>query len=68
MLALNAQTAHKAERPERVIQFGEGNFLRAFADWMFSIMNEQTGFNGNVVVVQTTIKDKLEKFRRQDCL
>lgn len=68
MLALNAQTAHKAERPERVIQFGEGNFLRAFADWMFSIMNEQTGFNGNVVVVQPTIKDKLEKFRRQDCL
>ena len=30
---LNRHTAPKAEAPERVIQFGEGNFLRAFVDW-----------------------------------
>ncbi|MDR0386843.1 MAG: tagaturonate reductase [Treponema sp.] len=39
-------------RPERVLQFGEGNFLRAFADWQIDILNEKTDFNGNIVVVQ----------------
>jgi tagaturonate reductase len=39
-------------RPEKVLQFGEGNFLRAFVDWQIDIANSKTGFNGNVVVVQ----------------
>ena len=34
------------------MQFGEGNFLRAFVDWLVDITNEKTGFNGNVVLVQ----------------
>lgn len=38
--------------PERVIQFGEGNFLRAFADWMIHLLNQQNLFNGRVVVAQ----------------
>ena len=37
-------------RPERVIQFGEGGFLRGFVDWMLQKINETTDFNGNVVV------------------
>ena len=37
--------------PERVLQFGEGNFLRAFVDHFIDIMNERTGFNGKVVAV-----------------
>ena len=40
------------DRPVRVLQFGEGNFLRAFVDWHFDILNEKTDFNGNIVVVQ----------------
>ncbi|MDR4949813.1 tagaturonate reductase [Neobacillus cucumis] len=40
------------EYPEKVIQFGEGNFLRAFADWIIDKMNKETNFNGSVVVVQ----------------
>lgn len=44
--------------PERVIQFGEGNFLRAFADWMIHLLNEKNLFNGRVVVAQP-IKDGL---------
>ncbi len=40
------------EAPERVLQFGEGNFLRAFADYFIDILNEKTGFNSKVVVVQ----------------
>ncbi|MDR2103448.1 MAG: tagaturonate reductase [Treponema sp.] len=39
-------------RPERVIQFGEGNFLRAFVDWQIDLINEKAGFNGNVVIIQ----------------
>lgn len=31
----------KAERPIRAVQFGTGNFLRAFADWMLEIVNEK---------------------------
>ena len=37
--------------PERVLQFGEGNFLRAFTDHFIDVMNEKAGFNGKVVVV-----------------
>ena len=40
------------QRPERILQFGEGNFLRAFVDWMIDILNEQGDFDGNVVAVQ----------------
>lgn len=39
------------DAPERVLQFGEGNFLRAFTDCFVDIMNEKAGFNGKVVVV-----------------
>lgn len=38
--------------PERVLQFGEGNFLRAFADVFIDEMNERAGFRGKVAVVQ----------------
>lgn len=40
------------EAPERVLQFGEGNFLRAFVDYFIDEMNEKAGFNGKVVLVQ----------------
>ena len=38
--------------PERVLQFGEGNFLRAFVDYWFDLMNEKAGFCGKVVAAQ----------------
>ena len=40
------------EAPERVLQFGEGGFLRAFADHFIDEMNQRSGFCGKVVVVQ----------------
>ncbi|MEH7083833.1 tagaturonate reductase [Neobacillus drentensis] len=40
------------EYPEKVIQFGEGNFLRGFVDWKIDKMNKEANFNGSVVVVQ----------------
>lgn len=38
--------------PEKVLQFGEGNFLRAFADYFIDVLNEKTGWNGKIVAVQ----------------
>ncbi|MGI5924303.1 MAG: tagaturonate reductase [Lentisphaeria bacterium] len=38
--------------PVRAVQFGEGNFLRAFIDWMLQQMNKQGKFNGMVRIVQ----------------
>lgn len=32
--------------PEKVLQFGEGGFLRAFIDYFIDMMNEKAGFNG----------------------
>jgi tagaturonate reductase len=40
------------EAPERVLQFGEGNFLRAFVDYFIDVMNEKAGFNSKAVLVQ----------------
>ena len=68
MEKLNSSTAHKASRPERVIQFGEGNFLRAFVDWIISNMNEKTDFNGSVVVVQPIEKGMVDLLNSQDGL
>ena len=36
----------------KVLQFGEGNFLRGFFDWMVQRMNERAGFGGRVRIVQ----------------
>ncbi len=50
---LNRTTASRPQtRPVKVLQFGEGNFLRAFVDWMVDVANEKTGFNGAVQIVQ----------------
>lgn len=40
------------EMPERVIQFGEGNFLRAFVDFMFNEINAKDLFTGGITLVQ----------------
>ena len=38
--------------PEKVLQFGEGNFLRAFVNYWFDVANEKAGWNGKCVLVQ----------------
>ncbi len=40
------------DAPERILQFGEGNFLRAFVDYFVDMMNERCGFNSKIVLVQ----------------
>ena len=39
-------------RKESILQFGEGNFLRAFVDWQVDIANEKINFDSNVVIIQ----------------
>lgn len=40
------------DAPEKVLQFGEGNFLRAFVNYWFDVSNEKVGWNGKCVLVQ----------------
>ena len=56
--------------PERVVQFGEGNFLRAFADHFIDEMNEKAGFNTKVVLVQPRggHPEAADRFAEQDGL
>ncbi|MBE0335259.1 tagaturonate reductase [Paenibacillus sp. 23TSA30-6] len=54
--------------PERVLQFGEGNFLRAFVDWQFDKMNKLADWNTGVVIVQPQAGGLVEKLNEQDGL
>ena len=58
----------KPIRPERVIQFGEGGFLRGFVDWMLQKLNDQTDFNGSVVVVQPIEQGMCDALEEQNCV
>jgi tagaturonate reductase len=54
--------------PERVLQFGEGNFLRSFADWMLNAMNAQGLFGGRAAVVQPIARGSADTLNEQDGL
>lgn len=57
------------ELPEKAIQFGEGNFIRGFIDWMIHQMNKKSLFNGKVIAVQPTPHGKvIPKINTQDGL
>ena len=66
--SLNKLTAPKSVMPEKIIQFGEGNFLRAFVDWIVWNMDQKTNFNGSVVVVQPIERGMADWLNGQDCL
>ena len=68
MKALNKQTAPKSSASEKIIQFGEGNFLRAFVDWIIWQKNQKTDFNASVVVVQPIEVGMTDVLSGQDCL
>ena len=58
----------KKERRERVIQFGEGGFLRGFVDWMIAKMNDVTDFDTSVVVVQPIADGMCDILSSQNCV
>ncbi|MCH5271924.1 MAG: tagaturonate reductase [Lachnospiraceae bacterium] len=67
MEVLNKKMTGKKERPIRVVQFGEGNFLRAFVDYMIDIANEQGKFDGDIVLIKPIEFGNLDNFHKQDC-
>ncbi len=54
--------------PERILQFGQGNFLRAFANWMIHEMNHKANFDSGVVVIKPREKGSIETLNNQDGL
>ncbi len=48
----NLNEINKPQRPVKVLQFGEGGFLRGFVDWMLQKLNDAKLWNGSVVVAQ----------------
>ena len=68
MKQLNRTTASANQYPTKVIQFGEGNFLRAFVDWIIWNTNQKTDFNAGVVVVQPIERGMVDMLNAQDGL
>ncbi len=68
MQLLNKDITHPIDRPVKVAQFGEGNFLRAFVDYMIDIANEKGLFNGSIVLIRPIgFGDLDHMFLDQDC-
>jgi tagaturonate reductase len=68
MIVLNRKTKEASTYTERILQFGEGNFLRAFANWMIQEMNTKADFDGGVVVVQPIDQGLVKMLNDQDGL
>ena len=68
MEILSSKIVNKPSRPIKVMQFGEGNFLRAFVDWILQKMNNAKVFDGGVVVVQPMPFGRVENLKEQDGL
>ncbi len=58
----------KPKRREKIIQFGEGGFLRGFVDWIVQLTDEASDFNAGVVVVQPIEKGMCDKLEAQNCV
>ena len=58
----------KNDYPIKVVQFGEGNFLRAFVDYFIDIANEKGVFGGGIAIVKPISFGSLDAFREQNNL
>src|SRR5690554_5427144 len=52
--------------PERILQFGEGNFLRAFVDWMVDNANKNGDYKGSIVICQPIANGLADLINQQD--
>ncbi len=68
MTTLSRSIIQRAKRPETIIQFGGGNFLRAFADWAVQEMNEKLDFGAGVLVVKPTAREGRDTINLQEGL
>lgn len=68
MKKLSKSLIEVPQRPVKVIQFGEGNFLRAFTDWTIQKMNDEADYNGSVALVQPLDRGLIGMLSEQDFL
>jgi len=68
MKELNRSTTSLPSYPERILQIGEGNFLRCFIGWQVDILNEKNGLNAGIVVARPIDTDIPEPLNVQDGL
>ena len=74
MKELNKTTVERPERPVRILQFGEGNFLRAFVDWQIDIANEKGVMDAGIAICQPILDPEhkvlgmIDLLHRQDNL
>jgi tagaturonate reductase len=68
MLKLTNELIGKPRYKEKILQFGEGNFLRAFVDLMIDRLNEAGFYRGSFVVVQPIERGMVDKLNEQDGL
>ena len=68
-LNLQVKPQYKSDLPIKIMQFGEGNFLRGFIDWMIAKLNDKNLFNGRILALQPTPRGRVvPKLIAQDCL
>ncbi len=64
----NLNNYNKPTRPIKVLQFGEGGFLRGFVDWMLQKLNDADLWNGSVVVAQPIENGLCDMLDAQNCI
>ena len=67
-LPMITEVKQKSPHPVKVLQFGQGNFLRAFVCAFIETLNEETGFDGSIVIVKPTARGNLDVFKEQNSL
>lgn len=68
MKPLSKSTIPHSQRPVKILQFGNGNFLRGFTDWMIEKSNQADVFDGDIHIVQVHSKSANNPMKDQDCL
>ncbi len=68
MKTIKETVTKRQNRPIKIVQFGEGNFLRAFPDYMLDIANEKGLFDGDIAIVKCVPFGSLERFEKQNNL
>ncbi|WP_288243237.1 tagaturonate reductase [uncultured Chryseobacterium sp.] len=66
---LNRELTNAQEKlPIKIVQFGGGNFMRGFTDYIIDTLNKEAGFNAGIVNVQPTPNGSVHKLEEQDNL
>ena len=54
--------------PIKIVQFGGGNFMRGFTDYVIDKLNKETDWKGGIVNLQATPNGSIQKMEEQDNL